>query len=165
VFIIKTKNLVFILIILLIIAIASCSSYYLGISVGIAHAKTEESENFALYDVFRVDYPLIEIGFINECEWLLIDRANLFTSQEKYSIIQQNKELQFGKEWLWVLTFPSARGITPKGVVYIYKDGILIKEVPYYEVYCESESLKNAFQEVTKAKIEEMINKELPPII
>ena len=163
------KKIIFVLIVgfLLLATIACCFSYKLGFNSGINKAtKTENNIDFESNNVFgKIDYPLIEINFSPGNEWLVIDREALFTEKEIFRIIQNSQYLQLNSESLQVITFPVGRGTTPNGIIYVYKDGILIKEVPYIEAYFESDVLKNAFQQVTKEKVQEIIKSELPPAI
>ncbi|MDR2207877.1 MAG: hypothetical protein LBE22_02745 [Azoarcus sp.] len=152
---------------LIFVSVTGYFSYCLGFNNGmIKETKAECPVCFEGSDVFgKIDYPLIEIIFDTESEWLVIDRSGLFTEHEVFSISQSSQDLQFNKEDLRVLTFPEGRGTTPKGIIYVYKDGVLIKRVPYIESHFESDALKDAFQQVTKDEVEIMIKSKLPPPI
>ena len=148
---------------LLIAAVLSGLGYYLGFNDGTA--KVTNAEKPIDVDpilISRVTYPLIDIFFDDESDWLVIDRNHLFTENESFNVIQNSKELQFNKEWLRVLTFPVGRGTTPNGIIYVYKDSKLIREVPYIEVHFGSEELRNAFRQLARNSIERLINDYLP---
>ena len=149
-------------------ALTGYFSFYMGFNLGVTKGtKIEQPVNSKEHDTFiKVDYPLIDIYFDTESEWLVIDRTGLFGHQEKFSIIRESQGLlQFSKEGLRVLTFPAGRGTTPEGYIYVYKNNVLIKEVPYIEIYFENEIIKNAFQQKTKNEVEDIIKNKLPPRI
>jgi len=162
------KNTVLLNIIIVLIAIIICSFIYCfhiyrkNISIN-NNKKVVDCEINNILGKF--DYPLIDIYFDNDNEWLVIDRKYLFTSQEMFYTIQKSRELELSKEWLKIITFPVGRGTTPNGIIYVYKDKNLIKEVPYLEIYYETKLIMNLFKQVTKNEIENIINNELPPPI
>ena len=98
----------------------------------------KESSPIENTEISKVDYPLIDISFDEKSEWLVIVRTDLFTQHEKYSVSQNSKNLNMNKERLKILTFPVGRGITPVGVVYVYQNGNLVKEVPFTEIFFEN---------------------------
>jgi len=155
------------IIVLFTVAIAGYTGYFLGFNkciyekIGIENSVTFENSNVT----GKIDYPLIDIDFSIENEWIVINRTELFTEKESLGIIQNARDLRLNTENLRILTFPLGRGITPNGVIYIYRDGEIVKEVPYIEMHFESEVLKNMFQQKTKMEVEAIINSVLPPVI
>ena len=115
--------------------------------------------------ISRVDYPLIDISFDDKSDWLVIIRTDLFTEYEKYYISQNAKRLQMNKEGLMIRTFPIGRGTTPSGVVYVYQNKELIKEVPFIELSFDNVILKSAFKHIIREDINKLIKNPLPPLI
>ena len=156
-----------ILILLLCIISISASHWWIytkGFSNGansIEKNLPEEIEKAPLFNG-KPDYPLIDIVFSEENEWLVVNRENLFTESEKISVIDNVQLLELNKEQIFVTTFPLGRGTTPNGEIYIYKDGELIKSISYFDFEILSDELKTASYSLTKEQIEEMIVDELP---
>ena len=135
-----------------------------GYWLGHNHIKSNQNNNKTKTSdiVGKIDYPLIDINFDNESEWVIINRNNLFTEQETFNVAQNNNTLQLTKENLSVITFPVGRGTTPNGIIYVYKNGKLVKEVPYIEVMFENESLTESFLKMTKEEVENLIQDNIP---
>ena len=113
----------------------------------------------------RIDYPLIEFGFARGHEWIVINRPEWerYGDDEMLQVISDGQGLQFASNTLSVWAFPNGRGTTPDGVIYVYKDGVLVKEVPYIDEVCfEDEMLKEMFEPKTRQAVEAMIQSELP---
>lgn len=125
----------------------------------------KESGSIENTEMSKVDYPLIDISFDEKSEWLVIVRTDLFTQHEKYNVSQNNENLNMNKEGLKILTFPVGRGTTPVGVVYVYQNGKLVKEVPFTEIFFESKILKDTFKNMSKEYIDKLIDGTLPPPI
>ena len=113
--------------------------------------------------ISKVDYPLIDIIFENKSEWLVIIRTELFTEHEQYYIAHNTENLDMNKEGLMISTFPVGRGTTPNGVVYVYQNKELFKEVPFIEISFENVILKRAFKNIAKEDIDKLIG-GLPPL-
>jgi len=111
--------------------------------------------------ISKIDYPLIEINFDGGSDWVVVKRDNLF-QKEVFSIIDDETELQYNKEFMYVFTFPTGRGTTPNGIIYIYRDGSLVKEVPYTEISFEKQTLENLFRDISEKELCEVINGILP---
>ena len=136
--------------------------YYIGFTKGKNKTiQIKECENTFI----KIDYPLIDIFFTSDDKWLLIDRSKMFTDNEKFNVIENSQELEFYKEWIKLFTFPVGRGTTPNGMVYIYKNKDLIKEIPYLEIRLENENVKKSFKKLTIDEIEKDFRIKLPPII
>lgn len=110
----------------------------------------------------KEDYPLLDVIFDDKSDWVVIIRTDLFTEDEKYYVSQNAQNLNMNKEYLKLLTFPVGRGTTPFGIVYIYQNKKLIKEVPFIEIYYENTILQDAFKIVSKENINKLINDSLP---
>ena len=147
------------------IIITNFFSYYIGFNNG-RETKNIQFNDLDGNDLFlKIDYPLIDIYFNSESEWLVIDRSKIFTDHEVFNIIQNSQELEFYKEWIKLLTFPVGRGTTPNGYLYIYKDKYLIRAIPYFEIYFENENIKKTFQQSSKNEIENILKNKLQPMI
>ena len=133
-----------------------------------AAVNFSETENYPLYEnndapmLGRVHHPLIDIAFMSaeneNSEWLIVNHSNLFTDDERIEIIHtQGSTLHWFTEHLKVITFPQDRGTTPRGVIYIFRDGERIRRVEYFEVHIYSEFLRNEFRPSTDEEISEII--------
>jgi hypothetical protein len=152
----------------ILIMVVTCSVfYYLGFIFGAKKVTNiNQANDVVISDVFgRVDYPLVDIFFDSESKWLVIDRSSLLTDSEKFKISQDSLDLQFNKECLKLVTFPVGRGTTPMGIVYVYKDEILVREIPYIEAYYKNEGIEKAFRPAEKSEIESILSRELPSAI
>ncbi|MDR2578871.1 MAG: hypothetical protein LBC70_08735 [Chitinispirillales bacterium] len=150
---------------LLTAVISGCFSHWPSFN-GNAEKKTENADDV----LGKIHHPLIDIPFMSatneNSDWLIINHSNLFTDDERFEIIQgRGAFLHFDTEHLKVITFPRGRGTTPNGVIYVFRNGILIRDVPYWEIYITSTFLTNEFRQVTRVEIEEIINSKLPPAI
>ena len=122
--------------------------------------------NLSESDVYsKVDYPLVDVLFDAESDWTVILRENLLTENEKFYVCENGEVLEQNKRNLKLATFPAGRGTTPNGVLYIYKNGTLIKEVQYFDSYFETDALKGEFRELSIEKTGELISGDLPPAI
>lgn len=111
------------------------------------------------------DYPLIDFYFDSNEKWVIVNHCNLFTDKEGFKVIKNAKLIEHIKEGLYLETFPVGRGITPNGYLYIYKNDILIKSVPYLN-YCNvNDQLENAFERISREDVEQLIKSKLPPAI
>ena len=150
------KIIVFIAIIL--IGCLCVFSYLFGFDNGVRSINASETNTF----LTRIDYPLIDVSFDENSDWLVINRTDLFTEKEKFYISQNVHDLQMNKEYLKTLTFPIGKGTTPTGIIYVYQDGQLFKEIPYIEMSYETETIKKSFKHIAKDDIEELIKSPLP---
>ena len=110
----------------------------------------------------KIDYPLIDVAFDDETQLVVIIRDGLFTNNEKILISQNTQCLQINKENLSVLTFPVGRGTTPLGIVYVFKNGELIREIPYTEIKFENDDIKNGFEISCEEHVQKLIGDFLP---
>ncbi|MBP0990490.1 MAG: hypothetical protein J5874_04885 [Oscillospiraceae bacterium] len=133
-------------------------SYFLGLYSN-KRTKGNSSENT---QISVIDYPLIDISFDDKSNWFVIVRTNLFTENEKYYVSQNIKSLNLNKEKLIISTFPVGRGTTPQGIIYVYKNCTLIKEVPFINISFKSQIFKSQFEYMTKKDVEKIINASLP---
>lgn len=104
----------------------------------------------------KTDYPLIDVYFNKNDSWLLLNCENYLGANDNYEMITDTEILESFKEYLSVDTFPVGRGITPKGKIFILKDGKVLKEVPYFKVEIDSE-LKKEFKKVKKTEVIDFI--------
>ena len=140
--------------------VASYVSYRAGFEEGIDAKVNVENQTDSVFG--KIDYPLIDIAFDSQSKWVVINRSGLFTEQEMIAAAQDAQKLRQCSEGLRVLTFPVGRGTTPNGVIYVYKDGVLVKEVPYLEAVFEDNTLKDAFKQMEKKQAEQLIGTQLP---
>jgi hypothetical protein len=160
------KNTFKYIIILSIAAILCFSFYHIGYKNGGINALATGTIDYDAYKTIgKIDYPLIEVAFGNGSEWLVIDLPIILYEQANIKTSQNSALLDFYKDKLRVLTFPVGRGTTPNGIICIYKNGMLIKYVPYLEIYFDSNELENSFQSLPKDEVEALIIDELPPRI
>jgi hypothetical protein len=150
---------------LLTTVILNCFSYCSSINSSVRKVVEDSSDVFG-----KVHHPLIDIPFISianeNSDWLIVNRSNLYRDDERFEIIQgKGPFLHFDTEHLKVITFPIGRGTTSNGIIYVFRNRVLIREVPYWEVYITSKFLINKFRQATKAEIEEIIKSKLPPPI
>ena len=80
----------------------------------------------------RIDYPLIEIYFNRNDVNLVILYENIFTSNKQVKILLDSDAMENIKGNFHVLTFPAGRGTTPDSIIYVYKNGELIKYVEFF---------------------------------
>ncbi|MCL2529586.1 MAG: hypothetical protein FWE41_04565 [Coriobacteriia bacterium] len=139
------------------VSLVGFGCYQLGFIIGSAQLASAESNT-----ITSIDYPLIDVSFTPENEWLVVVRTELFEDVESFLIAQNRGALHFNSDQLLVSTFPLGRGTTPTGIVYVYRDGALIKEVAFFEFFFENDTIRDAFYEATQAEIIEMIGSELP---
>ena len=108
------------------------------------------------------DYPLIDIYFNDDSSWYVIIRENLFEETEKFIVAKNSTIIEENKEYLKLSTFPIGRGTTPCGELYIYKNGILYKRIPFLKVFFGNKVLEEEFRAQTQEVIEEEIGDRLP---
>ena len=157
------KKFIIILICFLLLISSSYISYEKGKKDAKASIKVlpaENTENFCM-----PHYPLIDIYFDENNQWTVINRENLFTDDESFSIIQNPSLIEMNKEFIILNSFPVGRGTTPSGKLYVYKNSELIKEIPYSKCRITSKILKENFFNVSMEQAENLINSKFPPLI
>ena len=112
--------------------------------------------------ISRIDFPLIDLYFDEENEWLLVECQHSL-GDEKYRIVADAHILNWNKEFLSVSTFPTGRGTTPIGFLDIYKNGKRYKRVEYGSdgVSIYSEELAKAFEPIAKEELSKLVD-EVP---
>ena len=94
------------------------------------------------------DYPLIEYTFDENDEWIVVICEDVYETDGEYYVNDNEKSLELGKELLVVNTYPEGRGTTPEHLVWIYKNGELLKYVQCLDYEFLSDSFENDFKEV-----------------
>ena len=145
---------IFVVVVLLIVL-----SYHKGKSTG-KQQQVHAMKRNAL--TLKVDYPLIEYYFDDDSEWLLVIRKRIFSKEEKFIIIDNSEVLEMNKEHLELITFPIGRGTTPSGIVYLYKNKKLIKEVPFTKYNVDNSYLNSQFTTKTLEWVQDKIGADLP---
>ena len=112
-----------------------------------------------------IDYPLADCYFDNSAQWVVINRTNLFSEKENIAIITRAQDIEHIKESLVLTTFPVGRGTTPEGYLYVYKNGVLVKDVPYLSCTISDPVLQRAFRPATMQEAEVLIGAKLPPVV
>jgi len=109
-----------------------------------------------------IDYPLIDIPIrYNESAITLIIANNiLLRGEEEYYVTNDKAILEELQSALNVATFPAGRGTTPDSCVYVYQDNILIKEVPFLDVYTNDDTFD--LIQLSKEEVEQLIEQSLP---
>ena len=170
------KYIALIVALLIAVPITSYFSYKIGYNANTEAKNKNEAQIVYVGDneanLGIIDYPLIEISFIQneEDEWLIIDRSDPFVDfgeevkKEKVNMLhikdyEEARALNHSKGALKVVTFPTGLGTTPEGVIYVYKNEVLIKEVPYLKIEFGNKEL---FRQVPIKEAEKLIGESLP---
>ena len=151
-------------IVIILFIVALCTfSYLLGFFIN-SHSSDEKvtHKNNSNEVLIKADYPLIEMPITSNDEWFVIIRSDLFSENEKFAVCDNEECLNFNKENLMISTFPAGRGTTPNGVVYIYRNNELVKQIPFIEVFFENNIFKDEFENAKQEDIEKLINMPLP---
>jgi len=108
------------------------------------------------------DFPLVDMPIrYNQGEVILIISDNWGAPEEtEYLLIDDRQILDDIQNQFYVLTFPPDRGTTPDSMVYVYQDGVLIKEIPFVGGSDIDEHYDLVW--VSKGEIEERIGQKLP---
>ena len=122
--------------------------------------EKNETENFFSDEndqdlVTKVDYPLLDIYFSEEDKWIILNAVGLYQGNEEFLVIsgRDGSFIEWMKEYMRVLTFPVGRGITPDGLILVYKNGKLIKNIPYGDIHIVNKDFEDAFQKVNREDI------------
>jgi hypothetical protein len=99
---------------------------------------------------------LIDIYFDNNSDWVILKADKLTTDNPEFYVIRNMTQLNSLKEKISVITFPVGRGTTGEGAVYVFKDNILLKEVPFFESYISDVALEELFEKVSKEEAKEL---------
>ena len=150
-----------ILIAILIVMAIPYFTYHYSYNRGYYRAVTDNTFEQHSSQAIR-DYPFVDIYFDKDSDWLIVNRQNLFTDNELFSIIQDAKIIEANKEFFYVNIFPVGRGVTPTGEIYIYRNGELIKSVPYLDFVVLSQMLKDKFKDVNEGYIHNLLKADLP---
>ena len=151
-------------IVIILLTVTLCTfSYLLGffMNTNSLYEKVTQKDN-PNETLTKDDYPLIEMSITSNDEWFVIIRSDLFSKDEKFAVCDDEECLSFNKENLVISTFPVGRGTTPNGVVYIYRNNELVKQIPFIEVRFENNIFKDEFENAKKEDIEKLINMSLP---
>lgn len=114
-------------------------------------------------DVYgTVDYPLLEIPIrYNDSEIVLIVANNVMQSDKTEYFYTNNKQILENMQMEFnVISFPIDRGTTPDSFVYVYQDGILLKEIPFFGEFTDDQF---NLEVKTKNEIEHMLKQEMQP--
>lgn len=107
--------------------------------------------------LLRKDYPLIDLFFSTNEEWLIIDCRNIYSHEEQYWIVKDPGEYEFYKEYFAVDTFPVGRGTTPTNLLFVLKNKHLQRLIPYEKVYIEHVIWEKVFSQVEKEMIWDLV--------
>jgi len=102
----------------------------------------------------KIDYPLIDIYFDENNDWVII-KSDISTNNHEFYIIKNASSVELAKAKISVLSFPIGRGTTANGYIYILKDDILIKEIPYIELYISDDYLNNLFEKISEEEFKD----------
>lgn len=125
------------------------------------YSETDYSEE--VYGV--IDYPLLDIPIrYNDSNIVMIVVNNVMQSDKSEYFFTDDKQILESMQLTFnVISFPVGRGTTPDSMVYIYRDNILIREIPFLGKYINAE--KFDMESLSKLDIETRIMQELPPPI
>lgn len=129
--------------------------------------KYNQEKNLELakeYSVGYLDFPLIDIDFSKDDDWLIVDRNSWTTKNACLRIIEDCSEFDKIKQQLLVRTFISGRGTTPEGAICVYKNDELVKQIPYVSIVYEGQTLTRKFVTVSEKTIECIVDVELVPL-
>jgi len=109
------------------------------------------------------DFPLVDMPVrYHQGEVVLVISNNWGGPPEEtqYLFTDDRQILDEIQNRFYVLTFPPDRGTTPDSMVYVYQDGVLIKEIPFAG---ESDIDRHySFAHLSKAEVEDRIGQKLP---
>lgn len=141
-------------------AVVGVVSYKLGLKNGREEAESARmaGDDIHMSEVVgKIDYPLIDIAFNDGNEWAILIVNGQDSGDQTYLLCHDGRELQFDKEYLSVITYPSGRGTTGTGSIVVYQNGEEIKCIEFVEINFEKEELKNKFQEVSREELSEFM--------
>ena len=104
------------------------------------------------------DYPLMEYAFNEEDDWVVVICEDVYEGDAEYYINDDEKSLDLNKEKFAVNAIPEGRGTTPENLVWIYKNGELLKYVPCFDYEFLSDAFERDFKRASYEKVAEFVN-------
>jgi hypothetical protein len=119
-----------------------------------------EENDFLKY----IDYPLLDEYFLGNDDWIFVIDDG--TEDDKCKVITDKNVLETVKTEIVLNTFPVGRGTSPEGRVCLYRNGELIKNVPYIKITYTIEDFfeKTQASDYSRGEIEKMYNITLPDL-
>lgn len=136
----KRNFLLFGLVFVLCLIMCSCTS-------------SEDSENYVY-----PDYPLIEYYFDTNEDWLVVVCENVYGEDRKFFANESEESLNFNKENFVVNTFPAGRGTTAEHMVWLFKNGELLKSVACIDYSFSSDVFEKDFVEMSYEEVSEIVD-------
>lgn len=128
------------------------------------------AEQYSKHKAFRVDYPLIDVHFDSNSDWVVVNHrfeAGLRgDSLEAIEILRKDRggslradEFQLMTGYLCVKSFGTGLGITPDGEILIYQNGKLAKAVMYADyVRITDPDLQALFKPITERQLKQLLS-------
>lgn len=157
------KRALFVIVIGIFVLASSYLAYTCGYSHGVA-TQAHGGKAVAEHLLFKDDFPLMEVMLDQDSRWTLILREHQSANNESFRMLTQTDAMALHREHLSLRTFPVGRGTTPSGCCYLYQNQHLVKEVPYVDVQFSNTAFERSFSIATRAKVQERIGGELPPL-
>ncbi len=104
------------------------------------------------------DYPLVEYTFSDTDEWIVVICEDVYEEDGEYYVNSDEASLEKGKEKLVVSVYPEELSSPAEHLVWIFKNGELLKHVACSDYEFLSESFENDFKEVSYEKVTELVN-------
>lgn len=112
---------------------------------------------------YKKDYPLLDLYFNKGENCVIVDRC-LVVDKEVIKIIDHPDEIEYSKDALSVITYPIGRGYTVDASLEVYKDGELVKQIPYYGIEITDKDFSSKFRKVSRKQAEKIVGCPLAPV-
>ncbi|MBQ4159571.1 MAG: hypothetical protein IJD83_01435 [Clostridia bacterium] len=81
--------------------------------------------------VIRLDYPLLDLQFSEKDQGVILIN---YKDGDRFYMSTQTQSFERCKDVFYVETFAAGKGTTPKCIVSIYKNNVLVKEIPVMRI-------------------------------
>lgn len=112
----------------------------------------------------RFDYPLLEYYFDERDQWVLVNRVDMF-GKDYCEVCRDPQALRAARACYRITTDPVGLGVTPTGNIHLYKNGKLIKDIPYDTYDIQDKTIAGNFQQMPVTQVEKLLKTKLPPRI
>lgn len=104
------------------------------------------------------DYPLVEYTFDDADEWIVVICEDVYGDDGEYYVNDNEQSLELNKKKLVVNVYPEELSSPAEHLVWIYKNGELVKYVACSDYEFLSDAFENDFRETSYETVADLVN-------